>query len=137
MAKNISDEASDLLKKYGGTQQDTVRMVGKTVGSDNVVFEKKVIKTESCEGIRTLEIFSTRRCDSCGRVIDQKNFVSGVCTVCGEVVCSGGEQKSCVHYCRKCGVTLCRQDAKVYGNNGDEVYCKHHRYLYWLKLIFK
>ncbi len=65
------------------------------------------------------------RC-SCGGVAgDKERWVTGVCAVCGAVVC-----EHCEVRCERCGVVVCRRHAVRYK---DHTFCPEHRALmYWL-----
>ena len=123
------EELLELLRQTGGTRQSTVRVLGDVVTSDDMVYEQEVVETETPEGIRTVQWYSTRRC-SCGRAIDQNNALTGVCTSCGQTVCAAD---GCSHRCRRCGRVICRRHACVYG---EETYCRRHSWVHWVKLLF-
>lgn len=133
------DELLDLLRERGGTRQTVIRVLEGEVSRDDVVFEKESIEVEDEAGIRTVEWYGTRSCDSCGHSIDQQTSVSGGCSVCQRIVCSS---EGCAHRCTACGVLLCARHAHVF-KNGDgerEAYCPRHawqqRVVRFLKAVF-
>ena len=113
------DELQKLREEHNRAQQSVYRVLGNDVVSGGVVFRKETVEMEDEDGLRVIEWFETRTCGSCGGVIDQKNTLLGVCAVCNRTVCSA---KGCSQRCQKCGVLLCREDARVYGKNNDQVF---------------
>lgn len=75
-------------------------------------------------------VFSTYGCD-CGRLLNQKNSMTGTCQRhgCTRFTCS-----ECVRTCTRCGRTFCPGHASIYRDG--EIYCTGCKPVKWLKLFF-
>ena len=79
--------------------------------------------------VRAVEISELRSCACCGRAIGTDTHVGGVVQSCSSVVCA-----NCFFVCVRCGRSLCRKDATLYGD-GDVV-CTSCKLVKWLRLFF-
>jgi hypothetical protein len=119
MDEKTREELLDLLSKCNPrTRRTVMRVVEGKVSQDNAAFiQEQLSFVEPDLTVRTVDFISSRTCDF-GHLQDQQTRLVAVCQACGLHTCS---TPGCGFTCVRCGVALCRQHARVYGEG--EAYC--------------
>ena len=129
------DDYLGLLNGHPGTRLTTTRLLGGRATDDGVIFTRERIQTEDDAGnAREVEVFDARMCGF-GHIIDQDVRASGVCQICGELLCT---TPGCASRCYLCGAACCAQHrvSPDLGNGATVTYCSRCRGRHWWRIFW-
>lgn len=131
MPENTREELLELLKRCNPKQRSTIiQAIEGRASEDKVGYIKEQMSfIEPDMTTREVTFLSARVCD-CGKLVSQKNPLTGVCQHLG---CDKFTCTECARVCR-CGKTFCPCHAAVYRDG--EIYCRRCRPIKWLKVVF-
>ncbi len=131
MDEKTREELLALLQKCNPrTRRTVMHVIEGKVSQDNTAFiQEQLSMVEPDLTVRQVDFISSRTCDF-GHLQNSATRLVAVCQVCRRHTCSA---PGCSFTCVRCGVALCRQDAKTYDNG--EVFCPRCRPFAWLRRL--